>query len=451
MENTIAVEYNSEQLEAIDAARSNFGIKDLPQLLRWLGAIILFASAASFLIQGWGGWSSIYRYGYFLLFTLSLSAFGFGLGIKMRDAKGARTLLAIGAAFLPAHATQLGAMIYANFAGKADFGNHLSYLAFDPVPVTSMIIIMVIAAVVLVPVVYSGISAMARDKAGPLTAVYLASNFLLLLPFRNGSWVAVGCLLALVALLYLDRVIFQGETAMETWEGSAMRILPTVPVAVAVGRNLLLYPTTATMQAISLLAIAGLIVAAGKMVSKKETGQLIQFLAILPTIGAGTLLASDISKAFLTQQYQGLVSIYTIAAGLIALGIYSVGTGRNYFRFAAAIALCVGFGEMMRFESFFEGTNIAIIASLICIVNSLITTIAGFELKDKAIFRFGLIALIGTLVYQLNFAYIFSWVSPWMALAGLGLAIVFASSLLETKGDFFKESYGNLKQRFVAK
>jgi hypothetical protein len=361
--------------------------------------------------------------------------------------------LAIGAAFLPAHATQLGAMLYANFAGKADFGRNLSYLSFDPVPALSLAIVMLVATLVLIPVAYSGISAMARAEARKITAIYLASNTLLLLPIRDGSLIAIASVLALSAIFFLDRKIFKGETAMETWEASAMRILPALPVGVALVRNLLLYPHTEIIEALVLILLSATLVGIGSLLKRDRTGKFIQFLASFPTIGAAQCIANELAdKLHLDRGLEDMLAGYLIAAGLVVLGKYSRGTGRNYNRFAALIALTGSFIGMMQYSSpYFRKTSIAILlVTVICLVNSLLTIIVGFQLRDKFIFRLGIVAFIGTLIYQVNFTFLFSWVSPWMVLAAIGLTTVFASSILETKVSFGKEKLRTLRERFAS-
>jgi hypothetical protein len=94
----------------------------LPALLRFLGAIVLVASAATFMLQSWPGMDHLMRYYSFLGFTVLLTGAGFFCGLRLKEDKGARTFLATAAAVIPVHFAQLGALIYSQFPEK-----HVAY------------------------------------------------------------------------------------------------------------------------------------------------------------------------------------------------------------------------------------------------------------------------------------------------------------------------------------
>ena len=88
----------------------------LPRLLRLLGAGIVFACAAIFLFQRWGVGNDIQRYLYLLGFTALLTAGGFFCGLKLKESKGARTLLGLTLMVTPVNFAVLGGLLYSQFA-----------------------------------------------------------------------------------------------------------------------------------------------------------------------------------------------------------------------------------------------------------------------------------------------------------------------------------------------
>ena len=84
----------------------------LSRVLRYLGGIVLSASAGTFLVQSWMSWDGGGRIYAFMGFILTLFACGVFTGIKWREDKVARVFLGIATAVLTASFFQVGALAY---------------------------------------------------------------------------------------------------------------------------------------------------------------------------------------------------------------------------------------------------------------------------------------------------------------------------------------------------
>ncbi|MEK7299811.1 MAG: hypothetical protein AAB072_01820, partial [Nitrospirota bacterium] len=87
-------------------------IQKLGQLLRWIGSLLLLGASASFMLEGWQDFGSQFRYFLFLGYLLGLAGLGLLLGARVKEDKGARTLLGLAVAGIAAQCSQLGAMIH---------------------------------------------------------------------------------------------------------------------------------------------------------------------------------------------------------------------------------------------------------------------------------------------------------------------------------------------------
>ena len=87
-------------------------VQKLGQVLRWMGSLLLLGASASFMLEGWNAFDSQLRYWCFLAYVLGLAGLGILLGWRIREDKGARTLLGLAVAGTAAQFSQVGAMIH---------------------------------------------------------------------------------------------------------------------------------------------------------------------------------------------------------------------------------------------------------------------------------------------------------------------------------------------------
>lgn len=228
-----------EQHQAPQAFGKKFSV---PQLLRFIGASVLIGAAITFMVEHWHNSNDISRYFQFLGFTAVLTLSGFLCGTRLSDDRGARTFLALAAAIVPAHFTVLGALLYSSnpLALKHHYDGYAHFVA----PFQVAVLTAAGATLVLIPIVWTAMLALARPRAALLTGAYLATNSLLLIPTRDGNWMGLLVLVMTVATAAFDLYLLQPTTALHTREGTFARTMMAVPAAIMAGRIFNLYDVT---------------------------------------------------------------------------------------------------------------------------------------------------------------------------------------------------------------
>jgi hypothetical protein len=97
------------------ASGSGFDPEALTRALRIAGAVLVVASASTFLLQHWQAGNDLLRYAMLVGQPLLLAAVAYFVGLAVRESRSARTLLALVLATLPACFTVLGALVYSRF------------------------------------------------------------------------------------------------------------------------------------------------------------------------------------------------------------------------------------------------------------------------------------------------------------------------------------------------
>ena len=124
--------------------------------------------------------------------------------------------MALAAAFLPVLACVLGGLVYSQFAWDARAGGLPGYATWVAASPGAALVALGATALVAVPVVLFSFVTLGRARAGALSAAYLASNALLLLPTRDPTAVALLATLNLGALACWDWRTLSRDTALRT-------------------------------------------------------------------------------------------------------------------------------------------------------------------------------------------------------------------------------------------
>ncbi|MBC2594553.1 hypothetical protein H5P28_09810 [Ruficoccus amylovorans] len=421
-----------ETRPASHAAREPISWPDLyPRILRWTGALILAVAALCFLISGWVNGSPLLRTGSFLGFTALLSGAGIFCAYRWREDKGARTFLALATAFLPANFAQLGALTFAQAHGSLGYSVGLrKVFTFAPVGETMLLAALGISLLVLVPVAFTGFSALARSGAKKMTVLFLAGNALLLLPWRDANLVA-GLGAALVAgLIVADRLWFSRESSLKTWDGVAMRSLLFAPAVLLVVRNVCMHPLTDGLIALILAAVAALFTLGlpsctqrrGLGVASQVIGYFIALLAWFFTLQAcypGNLPNEEI-----------LLPIVFLPWCLALFGLSFKAEGKGIVtRGLAASVACLSC--LLEIALYGEA---GYLPSILGLLTALGLLLAAFTLEERTAFLAGALTLVVTLGYHLHLAFSFVQENLWISLAVAGTGIILASSYLERHG-----------------
>jgi len=396
----------------------------LSRILRVIGAAALIGSASVFLVQRWDAGADVQRYLMLLLHTALLAAAAFVCGLFSGDRKGARTLFAIVVGVVPIHFAVLGALVYSRLGWDETAMVVPAYASWMAPSAPAALATVGVAALVLVPLVWTSFLALARRRAGVLTLAYVAMNLAFLIPTRDPDVVAamVACMAASVAVLEVRPL--GRDPALRTLEGSFARGVLLVPLALLVGRSLLHYTLSSAFDA----AVAGgvalfLFVLSGDGRFSHGARATLQHASLVPGIIACTFLTQSlIDNASLAAG--GVIPTFVLlVAGLLAgASVVSV-SGELYRRAAAVIAVAGMSTNLLLFPG--------VAASFVCLVTAIAVLAYGYLAERRLVFFAGTGATAFGLVYHLRYAAALYAVSRWGSLAALGIAVIFAAAYVE--------------------
>ncbi len=387
--------------------------------LRWVGSILIVASAISFMLQGHDEILPAYRYWIGLGLTLLLCGGGLVCAYLFRETKGARIFFGLGAAFLPVQVSQVSAMFYAYWHGQAALQPQYRWLQFMDVSPAVIALDFVITGALLLLVSYASYAMLARKHLKTLLWATLAGNFLLLLPLRDAFAVPLLIAVLFVFLSNAERRLHQ-DSSMRLAEGMAARALISLPLWIMIGRSLL-HPTS-YLLAIVLSAIA---VAYGIFDIKRYTRSalLIYFGQLL-----GTAAAIAIWLVILQQFSIGADSrrsaLLPVAIILFALSCQVEYHARLYRFLSSVIAVCLCYGAMLEQQT---------LAPILAIAVGILLTTAGIRYREKLPFFAGNLCVLGGFLFYWEYAVDFYATAPWISSIALGLLVILLASYMENK------------------
>ena len=412
----------------------------LPRALRAMGAAVLLASAGAFLLQGWGAIDHIFRYYGFLGFTVVIALAAFFCGLRIKEDKGARTLLAIAAAIIPVHFCQLGALLYSTIGGTAPgIPTFLRWVAPDT---TSAILAIGAGLAVLTPIALTSFMALWRSQAGLLTFVYMAANATLLVPTRDPDLVAGVSLALLLGTLAFDSRTLRPLPEIRTAEGTFCRTMLMTPFALMIARSLQLYPSSLLLVS-SLFAAAAVILYVYLPRYMPESGHVSQGLSTVPAAISWTLLCLQI---FLSTGTDPLYQLPILGLGfsciLLGMSFHAVSPGQGYRKTAALVAIFVLLVQLLAHHNLLSSTMLVAVG--------IVVTSYGYSNADRTVFFSGMIGLAFGLLYHLRYALDFYAFSPWLSLGTMGLAAVVGASYLERYRERIEKLFRDFQARLSA-
>lgn len=413
-------------------AESGPGWRSLPSLLRSLGAATVIAAVSIFLLQGWDQGNDIQRYLILLAHTVGLAVIGFASGHWIGESKGARLLVALALASIPASFAVAGGFVYSQLGSNAAGILYPAFATWQVGSPTAALWCAASAMLLLTPVARLGFMVLTRRFAWRFTALYMISNALLLVPIRDPVLVGWGALALVVAVLAVITRTARGEVALRTPEGVIARSLQVVPLLLLLARNAWLYsPSDVLFTVMAVVAFLLLRHVALLLSPMGRTRALAEAVSLLPaaTAAVGTTAVLD-GTAHLAGDLLLPVFALVFAALAVEISTRAGRGGSGYRRLAAAI---VGVGLIGNLLLFGDGAT-----ATLCLVFGLATVVAGHMVEQRSVFALGLITLIVGLFYQLHFVIALFDLGSWASLALLGIAAIVFGSAIERHGPRLK-------------
>jgi len=423
-----------------DEIKNRFAI--LPKILRALGAVTLLGSVSLFMFQGWESGNDIYRYLLLLAHTVALAVIGIMSGRYIKESKGARLLVALALASIPAVFAIMGGFVYSQFSMD---NLNILYPGYAHWQVDSPLVALITIAgsiAVLLPVIWLGFMVFSRKAAGRFTFVFLLTNAAMLIPLRDTS--IIGWLvLALVALVMTSNGwAKRDDSSLKTKEGLLARGLQFLPLAVILGRGMSLY--AGDMFLITVLYT--LIYVVLRQMEKIFTGEKkiqvwLERAALLPAYGMSVGVTGIVLKTFsLPAAFAIPVFAIMLAALVMEIALYSEHSTVTYRRLAAATVTLGMLANLILFGG--------VVMAAVCLILGLAVLVYGYMIESRLVFLLGVITLLTGIGYQVSYAVQLFDLGSWASLALIGVTAILAGSVIERHGDRIKTSVKNWGRQF---
>ncbi|HAJ92026.1 MAG TPA: hypothetical protein DCO71_05330 [Gammaproteobacteria bacterium] len=426
----------------VSTVSSNPGIKALPKLLRGFGAAVLVASVSIFLFQGWESGNDVYRYLLLLAHTAGLAFLGVVSSHWIRESKGARLLLILALASVPANFAILGGFVYSQWALdgiNVVYPHFVTWRAGDP---ATALITAGIALLVLAPVIWFGFMVLSRGSAGRFTALYLLTNAALLVPLRATDltgWLALALtLLVLMQNTHAKRV----DAGLKTPEGVIARGLQLLPLGVMLGRGLWLYAADAfVFTVMSVMVFLVLRHVTLQLDGRLRTRAFLERLSILPATATGFGVAYLASNAFpgVSEVYLPVFT-FTVAALVLEISLRTGTGGAGYRRLATGVLTSGLLANLVIFGG--------VIMAALCLMLGLLVIVYGYMVEQRVVFVLGGLTLLVGLGYQVQYAIQIFDLGSWASLAALGVSAILIGSAIERHGSRIKIRLAHWGERF---
>jgi len=417
---------------------------DLPRLLRSIGAMSLLAAISIFLFQGWENGNDVYRYLLLLGHTVGLAAIGFASGHWLKESKGARLLLIIALASVPANFAVLGAFLYSQAGLDALSVIYPSVAHWQVDSITTALYASLGGLVLLTPVVWLGFMVLARKSARRLSVIYVLLNVALLIPLRAPEYVAF-MLLALTLIVARQSIkVAAGDTALRTPEGIIARLLLYVPLGVVLGRNLWLYAADGLMFSV-MAAIVYLLFRQVSIQLPRDSRlrAFFESVSIVPVVALGVGVCSVVTDMFSNSAAMMFpVFAVVVAALFLELSTRVANGALLHRRVAAAVLSAAMLANLLMFGS--------VATAAACLLVGLMVLTYGYFVEQRFVFFMGTITLLAGLIHQMQYAVDVFSLGSWGSLAVLGVAAILISSTIERYGAHIKARLARWGQQFKA-
>jgi len=212
----------------------------LTRMLRVSGAVLLVASASTFMLQHWGEGNDLGRYALLVGHSVLLALAAYFCGLRVNESRGARTFLALILAIVPTTFAVLGGLVYSRFHWEpiAALPNYARWVA----PTDAAALLAVLGTlVVLVPLGAIAFATLARKETTALTLAFFAQNLALLVPLRKPDTMVVVFGISMAVLTELELRRFRRIAELSTLEGRLSRASLFIAPLLLAGRAIHLY------------------------------------------------------------------------------------------------------------------------------------------------------------------------------------------------------------------
>jgi len=411
-------------------------MKNLPAILRILGAGAVLVAMYSFLVRGWDSGNDMFRYFLMLGHTGALAAIGLASAHWLKESKGARLLLTLSLISVPANFAILGAFIFSQTTA-IDVSSYPHYVAWSVDSLDSVLLSNGIALLVLIPVTFLGFVVLARSMSKKLSILFLVSNAALLLPVRDPQMVGFIVLGLAFVVVFFSRKTSSHNAAAKTNEGVVALGLQLLPLAVLMGRSLWLYSADLFLLTVLSIALFFILRQISLYLDKNSrVRDVVEGLSALPVIPFGFLLAEAL-QVMTGFPYEILFPVGALAS--VAM-VYDISCRSHYradlYRRIAVVGLVMSMSINLLAVT-------GVIVSLVTVLVGTGVTLLGYKAQQKSLFSGGIVLVLLGITRQLYELVQHFDLGSWAGLAVPGVVSIIIASMMESRG-------GNMKLHFAA-
>lgn len=406
-------------------------------LLRICGALVMLVAMSFYLLQGWHEGNDINRYYMLLSQTFLMALSGFGLSYLLKENKGARIFFGLGLISITVNMTTLGAFIFSITQWGSSLVEYPSYAEWVAPEPSAIIIALLGTLAISAPVAWIGHKVLARKSAKTLSALFLFTNLLLLVPVRESLFVGIAAVLAVIVPIAFFTKRMSHDNTLRTPEGMFGMATVLVPAGIIICRSIWLYPVDEILEII----LAGTAFMAlrfcGAQAEDGSAAHKATYWLSLITAFFIAAPAAELAHRYLSDAYA--FNIFgIILAGLLMDLATRQERSITTIRMAALVLAATYIMPLLLTDDLFNAA--------LCILAGLTIIGVGYQHGLRSVMTLGLItALCGTGRPVMDFV---QWLdfSNWITLSVSGATIIITASLIERHGALIKMKWDRLAE-----
>lgn len=410
--------------------------------IRILGVLTILLAALLAVGQHWEGLYHWQKYSVLLACTAFLSLAGVFCAVKLRESRGARTLLALTAAVVPIHFCQLGALLF-SACYPDPLVRYPEMLRWQASSFPEACFTVAMGLLVLSPLTWFAFKVLIGESSKSLVVLFFALNALLLIPVRSGDAVAALILCATLLLWIFYNFLVKGDHRYQTKEGVLAIVLMMAPPVGLFLRSLVLYPNmVGQILPGGTLACLGLMLffSVSGMVSESIVRCIMQRLGSMMYLLGWGLLSVDfcVDSSRVCASLVPLVVTLPTAMVFQRLAMVAGKDAENYLWYGCLLVLVGSWWSVMIDTTpadMLMGLLVATASTALCAMRCIAREYRVLLVISSFIFVWELYRVV-----MLAFEPIFSgpW---WIVLGALGVGLVLYSSILEKNKEIQDRRY----------
>ncbi len=395
-----------------------FAFTSLAALFRRLGVASVCIAAFIFMIQGIEDVSLDLRQWTWISLISMMGIVGYLCRNVLDEIKGARIFFILALALIPVQFSQLGGSIFDAFSLSDQVTNFWTGThVFSSLPFIKILLSFFLASVFA----YTTFSILARGAGAPLTLLFVATNLLMLLSFRDSLYALLVIITMIGVVSFAEQFFCKPRIAFRTLDGKIVRSLLMLPIAIVFVRN--------SMHLSSISGISAMVGILSMLFIYQLPSWFDQvWLRNLSKNFGGALGVS--SWLLFAQEFSLPYKEFIVALPLVALCLElrrCVASSQQFWSNTA----CLVFALLGLYVLVF---NLSVNTAFVLLCASIVFLVAALCLKLKLPLYVSSLSLIGSTLAIVTVSLTYTNIGTWLMFAVGGVLLVLLSSLVERYG-----------------